>query len=134
MKGRDIAATVLTSQGGPAAKAQVALGIAGSQISIANGEFDGQTYATRGATDEAGRFSFPPQSTAFQLVILHPSGYAHIKSGGEPISEKISLTAWARVTGTFRIGDRPVSGDAHRHQRGGAALLWKRRAEHFHTS
>jgi hypothetical protein len=109
-KGRDIAATVLTPQGAPAAKAQIAMGIAGSQISIKNGEFDGQTYATRSTTDESGRFSFPPQATHFQLVILHPSGYAHIKSGDEPISETIPLTAWAQVTGTFRIGDRLVSG------------------------
>src|SRR5262249_46945818 len=84
--------------------------IAGSQISIANGEFDGQTYATRGIADEAGRFSFPPQSTGFQLVILHPTGYAHVSSSGGPIDETIQLTAWARVSGTFRLGDRPVSG------------------------
>jgi protocatechuate 3,4-dioxygenase beta subunit/Zn-dependent protease with chaperone function len=109
-KGQDIAATVLTPQGQPAAKAKIALGMAGSQISVKNGNFDGQTYATRDSTDDSGRFSFPPVGSAYQLVILHPTGYAHLKSAGEPASETIQLIAWARVEGTFRIGKRPVAG------------------------
>jgi hypothetical protein len=41
---------------------------------------------------------------------LHPSGYAHVKSEDASISDTVSLTAWARVTGTFRISDQPASG------------------------
>ena len=109
-KGQDIAATVLTPQGKPAAIASIALGMAGSQISVKNGDFDGQTYATRGSTDDSGRFSFPPAGGAYQLVILHPTGFAHLKSAGEPAPATIQLTAWARVEGTFRIGRQPMAG------------------------
>ena len=83
-KGKDIVAKVVTPRNLPAAGAKVALGVAGSQINIQNGEIDdGSTYSTRLETDKAGRFHFPPQSKDFQLVITHPSGYAHIKSPPE---------------------------------------------------
>jgi hypothetical protein len=109
-KGKDVAATLLTPEGKPAAKAKLALGVAGSQISIKNGDFDGQTYAKRVDADDAGRFSIPPPGSPFQLVILHPSGYAHVKSDGEPAPETIQLTAWAKVEGTYRVGKQAVAG------------------------
>src|SRR5665213_3645673 len=79
-RGKDIIAKVVTPRNLPAAGAKVALGVAGSQISVLNGAIDdGSTYSPRETADEAGRFHFPPQDKAFQLVIVHPSGYAHIK-------------------------------------------------------
>jgi hypothetical protein len=109
-KGKDVAASLLTPDGKPAAKAKIALGVAGSQISIKNGDFAGQVYGTRLDADDAGRFSIPPPGSAFELVVLHPTGYAHVKSGGEPVSETIQLTAWAKVEGTYRVGSRAVAG------------------------
>jgi uncharacterized GH25 family protein len=103
-KAADIAATVLTPEGKPAAKAQVAVGIAGAQINIHNGTFGQQTYATKLETDETGRFRFPQPDTPFQLVILHPTGWAHVKDTLAGIPDEITLTGWARVTGTFRVG------------------------------
>ena len=79
-KGIDVAAIVLTPDGKPAANARVALGVAGSQISVKNGQIDERsTYCERQDTGESGKFRFPPQDTAFQLVIMHPAGYAHVK-------------------------------------------------------
>lgn len=110
-KGRDIAAKVVTPRFLPAARAKVALGVAGSQISIQNGEIDaGSTYSARGETNDSGRFRFPPQDSDFHLILTHPSGYAHIKGTPEwPLVKDIRLEAWARVEGTFRVGRTPAA-------------------------
>jgi len=105
-KGNDIVAKVLTPRNLPAARAKVALGTAGSQINIANGEIDdGATYSTRLEADDAGRFHFPQQNKDFQLIITHVTGYAHVKSPAQWESARIiHLEPWAKVEGTFRIG------------------------------
>jgi protocatechuate 3,4-dioxygenase beta subunit len=109
-KAPDIAATVLTPQGLPAAGARIALGVAGSQISVQNGEIDdGSTLAGRRNADEEGSFRFPSQGDACQLVITHSSGFAHVKSAGQDLPDVITLTPWARVKGTFRVGPRTVA-------------------------
>jgi len=107
-QGRNIAATVMTPEGTPAANAMVALGVAGSQICLKNGQIDEtSTYAARLTTDASGHFQFPPQDGPFQLVITHPSGYAHIKVSPESEKRTINLDPWARVEGTFRVGSNP---------------------------
>jgi len=110
-RGDNIAAQVVTPGGLPAAGARVALGVAGSQINVKNGEIDdGSTYSARGVADAAGRFHFPGQNKDFQLIITHPAGYAQIKSPPEWRSERvITLEPWARVEGTFRVGPAPAA-------------------------
>ena len=64
-----------------------------------------QTYCARAETDDSGRFHFPAQDQDFQLVITHPSGFAHIKSTPEwELTRIIHLEPWCRVEGTFRVG------------------------------
>ncbi|MBA3315469.1 MAG: hypothetical protein H0T47_19550 [Planctomycetaceae bacterium] len=107
----DVAAVVLTADGKPAAGAKVALGMAGSQISVKNGDIDdGSTYAARMDTDDAGRFRFPSKGGPFQVVVTHPAGYAHFDSATGPTPEMMRLTPWARVEGTFRVGEEPALG------------------------
>jgi BlaR1 peptidase M56/Carboxypeptidase regulatory-like domain len=110
-RGRNIAAKVVTPGLQPAAGAKVALGVAGSQINVKNGEIDdGSTYSAREATDADGRFHFPAQDKDFQLVITHPSGYAQIKSPAEWDTVRIiRLEPWARAEGTFRVGPKPAA-------------------------
>ena len=68
------------------------------------------TYCAREETDDAGRFHFPPQDKDFQLVITHPSGFAHIKSTPEwELTRIIHLEPWSRVEGTFRVGKTPAA-------------------------
>ncbi|QDT76636.1 Regulatory protein BlaR1 [Gimesia maris] len=108
---RDIAATILTAEGKPAAAAEIAVGIAGSQISIRQGRLGTrQTYATVLKSDEAGHFGIPPRNEPFQLIILHPAGFAYLKSETGPIPDPIQLTPWARIEGTFSIGKLPAAG------------------------
>ena len=100
----------MTPRNLPAAGAKVALGVPGSQISVKNGEIDDiQTYCMRETTDGTGSFHFPPQNTDFQIVITHPSGFAHIPSGADWDTKRIiHLEPWARVEGTFRVGKAPA--------------------------
>ncbi len=105
-RGKNVVAKVVTPRNLPAAGAKVALGVAGSQINIKNGDInDASTYASRETADDTGRFHFPPQDKDFQLVITHPSGYAHVKSSPVwDLVKIIRLEPWARVEGTFRVG------------------------------
>lgn len=104
----DIAGKLVTADGEPAAEAKIALGVAGSQINVNNGALDlGSTYATILSADKQGHFSFPARTEPFQMVVIHPEGYAYLKSSEGPIPERIKLTAWARVGGVFRVGKDP---------------------------
>lgn len=106
----DVAATIVTPTGEPAAKAQVALGIAGSQIKVQNGRIhDRSTYVARHDADDSGQFRFPSQGADFQIVITHPSGFAHLKSTDGPVPRTVHLTPWARVEGAFRVGQQTVA-------------------------
>jgi hypothetical protein len=101
----DIAVQLLTVAGKPAARARIALGVTGSQIRIDRGEIsDSQTYALQMVADSDGWFRMPPRDDPFQLVITHPDGFAHLKSSDGNIPQSVTLTEWARVEGTFRIG------------------------------
>lgn len=108
-KGNSVSGTVLTPTGRAAAKAEIAVGVADSFISIHNGKLRNMESAKRLHADAEGRFSFPNPNSPFQLVILHPSGFAHVKSNGQSIPGKISLTAWARAEGTFRVGSQAIA-------------------------
>jgi hypothetical protein len=105
----DIAATIVTPDGEPAGGAKIALGVAGSQITILNGEIDDRsTFATRLDADADGRFRISDRGESFQLVISHPSGFAHLKPDEQEIPRTIRLTPWGRVEGVFRVGSAPV--------------------------
>lgn len=110
-KGANVTAQVLTPDGKPAAGAQVALGVAGSQIAIKNGRINDNStyYCAREDADGSGTFSFPSQDGDFQLIITHPAGFAHVKATPETPLKAIALQAWAGVEGTFRIGKKPAA-------------------------
>jgi uncharacterized GH25 family protein len=107
-KGKDFVATVLTPDGLPAAKAQVAIATAGTQIIVKNGRITpGLASAAMQETDASGRFHFAPQEPPFLMLILHSSGYAQFEPARESKRRIINLDPWSRVEGTFRIGKQP---------------------------
>jgi protocatechuate 3,4-dioxygenase beta subunit len=108
-RGNDIAAKVVTPNNLPAAGAKVALGIAGSQIHVNNGDLDDLTFCARTVSDDSGRFHFPAEDKDSQLVITHPAGFAHIRATPEWSARIIRLEPWSRVEGTFRVGKTPVA-------------------------
>ncbi|HXY35076.1 MAG TPA: hypothetical protein VEI07_12675, partial [Planctomycetaceae bacterium] len=101
-KNDEFAATVLTSDGALAARAEVALAIAGSQVMVKNGELSWTAGAPRCRTDAAGRFHFPRQADDFWLVITHPLGYLRVKCFAKSLPATFKLNAWARAEGTLR--------------------------------
>lgn len=110
-RGADIELNVLTPQGLPAEGAKVALGIPGAQINVKDGDIDdGSTYAQRTVVNKAGKLFFSAQSTPYQLVITHDSGFAHYRSEKAEQTNVIKLTAWASAKGTFRVAKQPISG------------------------
>lgn len=110
-KANGVYAKVVTPANVSAAGAKIALGIAGAQINIKNGAIDEQSsFCPRETADDGGRFHFPAQDHDFQLVITHPSGFAHIRSRAEWGSARIiRLEAWSKVEGTYRIGGTPTA-------------------------
>jgi beta-lactamase regulating signal transducer with metallopeptidase domain/protocatechuate 3,4-dioxygenase beta subunit len=119
-RGKDIVAKVVTPNNLPAAGAKVALGIAGSQIHVNNGDLDdGLTFCARTVSDDSGGFHFPAEDKDSQLVITHPAGFAHIRATPESSARIIRLEPWSRVEGTFRVGKTMVANasieiDVHR--------------------
>ncbi len=139
-KGMNIVAKVVTPRNLPAVGARVALGVAGSQINIKNGEFEPfSTLCAREAADETGRFDFPAQDENFQIVIIHPSGFAHIRSNPDWESIKIiHLEPWSRVEGTFRVGKKlapnvPITLDVNRLDESGR-VVGPRYSLHYETA
>lgn len=109
MPAKDIAVQLIDKAGQPAAGARIALGVAGSQISLLRGDIrDVSTFATQLAADAQGRFRIPARDDPFQLVITHAAGFAHVKSADGAIPDRVQLTPWARVEATFKIGANPA--------------------------
>jgi beta-lactamase regulating signal transducer with metallopeptidase domain/protocatechuate 3,4-dioxygenase beta subunit len=110
-RGNNVVAKVVTPDLQPASGARVALGVAGSQIQVKNGEFNRNgTFCEQTTADAAGRFRFAPQDQDFQILITHPTGYSQIRSTPEWDQAKvIRLEPWARVEGTFRVGRDAVA-------------------------
>jgi hypothetical protein len=110
-RGKDIDLQVLAPGGRPAVGAKIALGIPGAQIIVRNGDLsDNSTYAECAVADGEGRFRFPAQSTPYQLVVTHETGFAHVKSAELEDAEQVSLIPWAKVEGVFRVAGKPVPG------------------------
>jgi hypothetical protein len=110
-RARGLVGKVLTPKNQAAAGARIAVGVEGSQIQIRNGEILEQgTYCKRVDADDLGRFSLPAQAGDFQLLIVHPEGFAWIDSPGTWETVRlIRLEPWARLEGTFRVGAKPAA-------------------------
>ncbi len=94
-KSVDLVATVLTADGSPAAKAKVALGVAGDTILFLDGQIQDDTPPRkRWMTDEAGRLRFPPRIDKYWLVATHPAGFARLECGPKSNPGSIRLTPW----------------------------------------
>jgi hypothetical protein len=113
LPGEGVNSTVLLPSGKPAAGATVVIGIARTSMSFNNGEFNGHSSsADRRTADASGKFSFPAQVGPFDVVAVHPEGFAWVSGvPGEPL-QPLTLTAWARVQGALNVGRQPGRGIA----------------------
>jgi Carboxypeptidase regulatory-like domain len=102
VKGRSVAATVLTPDGTPAAGAKVALLSAGKQFLVQQGELQNGKE-----TDQSGKFRLEIADDDFWIVITHPSGCAELP--GQPATDPrvIKLMPWSRLEGVFPAARKP---------------------------
>lgn len=104
-KGRETVLAIRTPEGQRAVDADVAIAIAGSQVTIRNGQFrDGSTYCDRRKADAEGRLTIPIQTEPFEVFVIHPAGYAHVKLQPGSSLKSIDLDAWSRVEGILHFG------------------------------
>jgi hypothetical protein len=132
LKGKTVAATVLTPDGAPAARAKVTVPAPGEQVMIVRGELQGQggngnlvglmgglIGQSRGAgrvavaavyeTDKEGRFRVEAKHTNCSIVVTHATGYAELSGMPNSNPRIIKLKPWARIEGTFQAGRKPVA-------------------------
>ena len=111
VKGQDVVATIVAPDGNPAANAEVALGIAGTQINLQNGEFrEISTYCEILTSNAEGQIQFPQQDGPYHLIVVHPTGCAHLLANVDSKPDTIKLQPWGRIEGTFRVGSKPSAG------------------------
>ena len=105
----DATAVVVTPDGKPAVKAQVALVAIGHTVQICDGQIvEKGTPCAR--TDAAGRFHFASAEWQFWLIVVHPSGQAHVQCTPVAAPKNVRLAAWAQVEGTYLIARKPKPG------------------------
>jgi uncharacterized GH25 family protein len=102
VKGKSVAATVLTPDGAPAAGAKVALVSAGKEIVVEQGKLQNGDE-----TDHSGQFRLETPNDDFWIVVTHPSGCAELP--GRPATDPrvIKLTPWSRIEGAFPAARKP---------------------------
>jgi hypothetical protein len=116
-----VAGTVLSVDGKPLAGAVVALArLQDSQTYVVQPGF-GRPSAplrivqntvqagTKVVTGSDGWFAFAPQPGPYQIIVMHPTGFATVAQGGP--NAPLRLQPWARVEGVLRGPDRePLAG------------------------
>jgi Carboxypeptidase regulatory-like domain len=132
LKGKTIAATVLTPDGAPAARAKVAIPAPGEQVMIVRGELQDQggngnlvgimgglfrqfrpagrvALAAVHETDKEGKFRVEAKNTNCSIVVTHPTGYAELSGMPNSNPRTLKLKPWARIEGTFQAARKPVA-------------------------
>ncbi|HZZ43716.1 MAG TPA: carboxypeptidase regulatory-like domain-containing protein [Tepidisphaeraceae bacterium] len=110
-KAADLSAIVLTPEGKPATDAVVGLAILPYGIQVENGLINQQDDRPITHTDATGKFSFPPQSPPFKLVLTHNTGFAILTPDQISPGKSITLEPWAHIQGTLKIGAHPAGGE-----------------------
>ncbi|MFZ2146994.1 MAG: redoxin domain-containing protein [Sedimentisphaerales bacterium] len=101
--------TVFEPMGNPAAKAEVGWVGPGKKAFIKDGKFDRTGFVRQAEvivqTDENGQFELNPTREQGLIVVVHTTGYAHVKSSDFDNGSQIRLTPWARIEGTIVSSD-----------------------------
>jgi beta-lactamase regulating signal transducer with metallopeptidase domain/predicted Zn-dependent protease len=98
---------VLDANGKPAADAEIDLVSAGRILIVTNGQIEPGIESISSASD--GGFNLnPPGKAGDLLVVAHAAGYAAIP--WEKFNGTVTLTPWAKVSGTAIAGSTPITG------------------------
>ncbi len=102
-----LAGTLLSPDGKPLADAEIM--IVKRQLRITNGQAGTRPSNDKLSikTDFDGKFSFSPTSDEYSIVVLRDEGYAFIAKNTLSPDGNITLSAWSKLEGTLKIGDKP---------------------------
>jgi thiol-disulfide isomerase/thioredoxin/uncharacterized GH25 family protein len=109
-KGNGLAGVVRGPDGKPAVGAKVVVATADQSAYIVNGSQVHDQGCVTTETNGEGRYSLPPLTGVYALVVIHDSGYAEVTAEQLAKSQDVALAAWARVEGTAKIGNKPAAG------------------------
>lgn len=98
--------TVLSPGGLPLPDAEIM--IVTRQLRVSNGIAGARPSSDKLSvkTDSAGKFSITPTTDEYSIVILHDEGYAFIAKIDLTPDKNITLSAWSKLEGTLKIGDK----------------------------
>jgi hypothetical protein len=105
----NITGQILTADGKPVAGADVMLITSQIWIETDRPHQPGwQTYPIA-KTDDEGRFTHRPTDEKYLLAAVHDAGHATARGADHDANSPLRLDPWARIEGTFRVGDRPAA-------------------------
>ena len=110
-KGESVAGLIRGPDGKPAAGAEVGLATANAGLYIQNGRNNRSDSGVWTKTDDDGKFSFPPQTEAFDLIALHDQGVRRVAGNDLANRKQIDLEPWAKVSGNLLVSNRPAAGE-----------------------
>ena len=109
-KGHNIEGVVRGIEGEPLADADVLMCTAMQSLDLSNGRLSRPSDALSARTTAQGRFSFPPETDPFLLVVANDTGYAEVTQKEIASSGQIQLQPWARIEGKLLRDGEPVTG------------------------
>jgi hypothetical protein len=110
-KGAGPAGIVHLSDGRPASGAEVILCTPSQGAYIRNGRNQQRRDSQYVETKEDGKFSFPVQTDAYAIIVLHDEGYLELGESELSESSELTLQPWATVTGKVFIGKNQASNE-----------------------
>jgi peroxiredoxin len=113
-KGMGPTGIVHLPDGKTAVDAEVILCTPSQGAYISNGRNQQRRDSQYVETKEDGKFSFPVQSDAYAIVILHDEGYLEVDESDLAESTDLTLQPWATVTGKVLIGKNPAANETVR--------------------
>jgi hypothetical protein len=111
IRGKSVAARVLTPDGVPAAGARVVLATPNDQFVVREGILEQSAgNASVRQTDEAGQVRLESNKENWWIVVTHRSGFVELAGLPSSYPPIIKLRPWARVEGTYQVAHRPGPG------------------------
>jgi thiol-disulfide isomerase/thioredoxin len=109
-KGKGLSGIVRGPDGKPAAGAKVVVATPSQSAYVVNGQEIRDQGCVTTTADGEGRYSLPPQTGVYALVVVHDAGYAEATAEQLARSQDVALVAWGRVEGNAKIGNKPGAG------------------------
>ncbi|MHC4498186.1 MAG: carboxypeptidase regulatory-like domain-containing protein, partial [Planctomycetota bacterium] len=110
-KGVGPSGVVYLPGGKPAEGAEVVLCTSSRPIRFRNGMLVNKEDLTLVGCGADGRFSFPPQTERYLIVVIDEAGYAEITDEELAASAEVTIRAWGRVQGVLLIGGQPAANE-----------------------